>query len=160
MSEHDELAMELQTRMSSMRKRICARSEQLAGQTRAALSWRNHVVSHPWAAAAVAMAVGYWLVPVRRSAGGARELKSIGNMLEQNLAAVDANSVPAAASNPSPLMAIGRSAIAAVASQVMRHVAERVMQKAALALDGNRGQGSPNKSETAAVAGKLGGLDD
>lgn len=160
MSQHDEVTMELQARMSKLRNRISASSEQLAGQTRAALSWRHQVASHPLAVAAVAIAVGYWMVPALRRSGAVSELKSIGNMMEQKLAAIKSNGAPAAASNPSPLMVIGRSAAAAGASFLLRHLAGSVMEKAAVAFDGYRRQGPPNGSDGAVVAIGRGGLDD
>jgi hypothetical protein len=67
MTTHHDVARQLQLKMSQLRGQIAEESEEAADQTRLALDWKHQIASNPLIAAAVAFAIGYWLIPRWRS---------------------------------------------------------------------------------------------
>ncbi len=118
MTTHHDVARQLQMKMSQMRGLIAEESEEAADQTRLALDWKHQLASHPVITAAIAIAVGYWLIPRRQQRAEADSLVEIRSLLENQTRQSTAGS------------GIGKNLALAAGSMLIKGLANGAVSKA------------------------------
>ena len=128
MGTQDDFGRQLQMKMSQLRGQISEESEEAAVQTRRALDWKHQIASHPTLSAAVAIALGYWLVPRRKNLAAADSLIKIRTLLDGQTRKSAARS------------GIGKTLALAAGSWLIKSVANGVVSKAIASLESWRDQ--------------------
>ncbi|MEQ1903798.1 MAG: hypothetical protein ABL888_06415 [Pirellulaceae bacterium] len=108
---------QLQEKMSELRGQISKESERVAEQTRKALDWKYQVAAHPIAATAIAAAVGYWLIPKKRSSVVEKSLEEMRALVEQQTA------------TPKAALGLGQTLAMTVGSMLLRSVANGALNR-------------------------------
>jgi hypothetical protein len=126
-TQHD-FGRQLQMKMSQLRGQITEESEEAAVQTRRALDWKHQISSHPTLSAAVAIALGYWLVPRRKSFAGTDSLVKIQSLLDNQTRQSTAGS------------GMGKTLALAAGSWLIKSLASGVVSKAITSLESWRDQ--------------------
>ncbi len=130
MTTHHDDARQLQLKMSQMRGRIAAESGKAADQARRALDWKHQVASHPLTSAAVAIALGYWMIPGGKNKSGIDSLNEMRTLLENQARPQSARS------------GIGKTLAWAAGSVLMRNLVSGAVSKAIASFAIRRDQSS------------------
>jgi hypothetical protein len=108
----------LQEMMSELRGQISKESERVAEQTRRALDWKYQVAAHPVTSAVIAAAVGFWLIPKKRSPMIEKSLEEMRALVEQQTT----KRKPAAGVGQTLAMAAGSMLVRSIANGALNRV--------------------------------------